>query len=436
MTAADESAVAATPFAQAAQTGIGSIVLQALGFASTMLLARGLGPPELGKFQFVVSVAVLVTLIGTLGLDEALAYLVPRYEIAQPRKLRALTNYVLLLTIAIGILAGAVFFAAATALEQLLRIPGLSYHLRFLLVLCPVLMALSISLAALRGLGRSVWRGYIYYYTVSGLFLIGVIVGWWCGLTPLSAYAARIGSIGIGALIAAYLVRRTTVPGGSRLNIADIRAAHSLAGWVLFVGIFQYAVEQPLIDLAIVGRYDAPAMLGFYSVAAKIAAVIATGSLALNYVMAPVFARAIARGDMRQLRAGYRKSSWWMAASVVVLGAAVLVLHRPVLLLFGREYGQATQILRVFAAGQIAVGLAGLNTPLIIAAGFARIEFYLSGGASLFLIIAGILLGQGYGAIGVASASAAAITLLALGRRIAAGQVLASLEKQLGKSGQ
>jgi len=419
MPAANRLSAAGVP-AQALHTGLGAVALHSFAFLSTVLLARGLGPEEQGRFQFLISLAVFLTMLATLGIDEGIAYLLPKYEVTDAGKVAGLIRYAFALTVAIGVLIGVLFYLTAAGVERILRVPGFAPHLRYLVVLLPALMVLSIALAVLRGLGRSDWRAYIYYYVVSLLFLVGLLAAYRSGLTSAEAYAARIVSFFVGAMLAAYLIVRKSHTAQTRLAMSDIRAVHSLAGWMIFVGVFQYAVEQPLLDLVFVGRYDTPEMLGIYAVAAKIGAVAATGTIAINVVMVPVFSRASAGEDRAGLRADYLRGSRWMRLSAIGLGAAILLFHRPVLLIFGASYDRGSLLVEMFALAHVGAALCGVNAPLLVACGYARVEFYLTGAAFFLFLLLGVLLGRAHGATGVAAASVATVLTLAVARRVAA----------------
>src|SRR3954452_22318532 len=87
-----------TALRQALHTGVGIASLHGLAFVTSILIARGLGPAGQGRFQVVLSIAVLVTLVTMAGLDEAVAYLLPRYAVQRPEKTRALITYALCTT--------------------------------------------------------------------------------------------------------------------------------------------------------------------------------------------------------------------------------------------------------------------------------------------------------------------------------------------------
>lgn len=408
---------------QSLHTGAGLVALQGLAFLTSILIARGLGPELQGRFQLVMSISVFVTMIAALGLDEAIAYALPRYQMEQPGKVFTLVSYVLGSTAVIGALLGGLIYFTAEPLEALLNVDGIAADLKFVLWLTPALLLLAMVLAVLRGLGRAEWRAYIYYYLIGALFLAAVWLAMPAGLTSAEAYGARIGSVLCGTAVGLLLIWRELPRRGESLRLAELREVHSFGGWMIFVGVFQYAIDQPLLDLVLVGRYDTPVALGLYSVAAKIGAAAALAVIAFNVVMGPMFSRSLAAGAISDARENYRRASKWLAMATLFLGAILLLFHLPILALFGGEYLNAGRILQIFVLGQITAGLLGVNTPILLAAGFARVEFCLSAGACLFLILAGILLGQRFGTVGIAIASAASTVLLALARRRAVARV-------------
>ena len=200
---------------------------------------------------------------------------------------------------------------------------------------------------------------------------------------------------------------------------------------MIFVGLFQYLVQQPLADLIIVGRFESEAAVGFYSVAAKIAAVAATGDMALNVVMAPIFSSA--RDAARcapiagTISAGIKMDgvgSNCCGNSDPALSAA------DIARLWRRLHRSAKGILQVLLLGRIAVGLLGINTPLLLATGFIRLEVYLSAAACGLMVVLGVFLAQQFGAIGVAFATAISMALLAAVRRLVVGRIFGRMRLQ------
>lgn len=417
-------------FSQTIHTALGSVFLQAIAFVTTILIARSFDPAQLGRFQLTISISIFATMLGTIGLDEAVAYLLPKYNAQQREKVFVLVVYTLALTALISLVIGSLFYGNAGRLETWLGISGLSFDFRFLLFLVPALMVSSMALAVLRGLGRAEWRAYIYYYLIAVLFL-GTIVFWRRdGLTSAEAYRARILSLLIGAVVAAVLIFRNVAARKVFLTLRDVRKLHSFAGAMIFVSLFQYLVQQPLVDLIIVGRYQTEAIVGLYSVAAKIAAVAAMAGIALNVVMAPMFSASFALADAHRLQKQYQQASKWMALGAIAAGVSILIFQRQILLVFGGDYAASKGILQVLLLGQISAGLLGVNTPFLLATGFVRLEVCLSAAASGLMVALGIFLAQQFGAIGVACATAIATVLPAVVRRVMISRIFGRMHLQ------
>src|SRR3954451_18063205 len=96
------------PLYQALHTGAGMMCLHGLAFVTSILIARGLGPAGQGRVQVVLLIAVFATLVTMAGLDEAIAYLLPRYAVDNPEKVRALVVYALSTTGAVSIVVGVI----------------------------------------------------------------------------------------------------------------------------------------------------------------------------------------------------------------------------------------------------------------------------------------------------------------------------------------
>jgi len=417
---------------QVLQTAIGMGVFQVVTFLTGILVARGLGPRQQGRFQLVLSIVIFTATLAKMGLDEAVAYLIPKYEALKPDRVSALVAYSLGVAFSISLALGGLFYLASAYVERyLFRLEGLAADLKFAAWLIPATMLLMMSMSVLRGLGRSHERAYIYYYIVALAFLACVSVFSISGLTTAGAFIARTASYGLGAVIALALISRAVRPGELRLNRKEISEMHTFAGLLVFAGLFQYVVEQPLVDLVIVGSVASAHDVGVYSVAARVAALVLIAANALTVVLAPSLASSVSNGDSAKLVSQYVRASEWMARLSLFTGMGLILMRKEVLGLFGSEYRTGEWLLVIFLAGQMIVGLSGLNSPLLLASGNARTEFVLTGIFAAAMIAGGVLMGRYMGATGVAFATALSAVMLAIARRIACARLFeARLEEK------
>lgn len=404
---------------QLLHTGTGMASFQALSLIAGLLVAAGLGPEGQGRFQLLVSTCVFLAMFCKLGLDEGVAYLIPRLQQDDPAKVRAVAIYVLGLTATLGVLVGLGLRAASAPLARsVFELPSFATDLALAPLLLPTLILLMVASNLLRGLGRSDLRALAYYWPAGLGFLLFVVALSFDGLELGEAYAARIGSYGIGAAVGLFLVARIVRGGAWRLDAQEIRRLHSFSSWLVFVSLFLYLVGQPLVDLLIVSRYGSAADVGVYSVAARIASLPGSIHAAFAIVMASSFSRARLQ-PANASAAHYEKASTWMAHMTVLSGAALFFLGDHVLAAIGSEYEAAGPMLRTILVGYLLMGTLGLNAPALLAAGHTRVEFALSGIALAVLVVAGLSLAPWLGPPGVAVATGGAVGVLALLRWLA-----------------
>lgn len=417
---------------QVFHTAFGMGVFQVVSFVTGVLIARGLGSERQGRFQLALSAGIFTVTLAKMGLDEGVAYLIPKYEALKPARVSALIAYSLGVTFLISLALGALIYAASGQLERhVFGLEGIASDLRFAVLLLPATMLLLMTASVLRGLGRSHERAYVYYYLVGLSFLCAVAAFSVPGLTVTGAFIARAGSFALGAGVALALIVRAVRPGRWRLARGEVSELHTFAGLLVFVGFFQYVVEQPLVDLVILGHVATAEDVGVYSVAARVGALVAITANALTVVLAPSLASSASSGDAGRLAGQYARASEWMARVCLFTGVSLILMRKEVLGLFGSEYRAGETLLVIFLAGQIVVGLAGLNSPLLLASGNARTEFILTAISAAVMICGGVLMGRSFGAAGVAFATSLSAVLLAIARRVVCARLFeARLEKQ------
>ncbi len=410
---------------QVLHTAVGMGLFQVSTFVASVLIARALGAEGQGKFQLLTSLVACGVILGKMGLDEGVAYMIPRYQVQEPGKLSSLIMYALGSTFSVSILLGASLAGFAPLLKRhLFHAPGFANDLQYALWLLPALMLVSMGMAILRGLGRSDLRAGVYYYGVGGVFVALLFFFTARGMTPAQAYLARGASFSVGASLALWCVLRQAPWGQWRLSFNEVKSLHAFSGLLVFVSLFQYAVEQPLIDLILVGRLASTEAVGVYSIAAKVGALVGLVGAALSVVMGPALADAAARGDRAGMTKRHAEASAWMAHVSVICGAVLFFLKQEVLGLFGGSYQAGVDLVVLFLFAQVVVGVLGVNAPLLLATGHAKVEMLLTSVCSVVMLLSGLLLGHWYGPLGVAGGAALSMTLLGASRAVACSWLL------------
>jgi O-antigen/teichoic acid export membrane protein len=403
-------------------TGVGMAANAVFALLATILIARALEPAGLGRFQLFVAIAVFAAALAGAGVNEAIAYLLPDYQVSRPRRSRALLLYALRVTAVLAAATGGALFAIAVIAGDLRfsGFAGFGAELRLEAAAIVAFVALSVSLGALRGLDRADQRAQILYGLVGGGFTAACAALFLFDAPAGGFYAARIASYALGALVAIALLLRALPRGVTTLPRPERRELWRLGGGMFLITALAYLVTQPFLDLIAVGAVASDADVGLYAVAAKLATFSYLGCAAFTVVMGPKFAAAFARGDRGALGERFAAAAAWMAIAAGFLAGGLWVVRREALAVFGPEYVAAVPTLLALLGARLALGLLGPNTPLLIAAGKVRVELILTAAATALFAISLVVLSRLFGVIGVALSAGASITALELARHIAA----------------
>ncbi|NIR42892.1 MAG: oligosaccharide flippase family protein [Gemmatimonadetes bacterium] len=292
-------------------------LLLIIGLASSIILARWLGPQGRGVYALIILIPALFQFLGGLGLEAAATYLVARH--------RAEARAIALTLIVASLLLGAVLIAAYAALQTLPAFAGylaatsLDPDLVWILVaLLPATIASSCASAALLGLER--YRLYnlatLIMPTVTLALLIGLVVAAGLGLPGAVASAALgqlAGFAGGGAIVL------TVAPGRPRWAPLVIGDALRY-GWKVYVAQVAWFLHNRS-DMFLVGYLAGPVALGYYATAVGLAEKLNMPPSAVGTVLFPRVAAG--PGTARDLTAGASRHTLWLTLILAVLLAAV-----------------------------------------------------------------------------------------------------------------
>lgn len=382
----------------------GSTARLALGFITSVLLARALGPAGLGTFAVL---GVLVTLTGAVadvGLSNAAVRRVAAVWPGEPQAAvargRAFFWVRTALALATAVVAGLLVASPAGAALHLPRDPLLIW----LAVLGVPATALSgAATTLLQATGRFGRLALVPLANAALTTLLAALLalrGW---LTLPTA----LGVLGIGTSLAALaLARRLLGSGWLSWALPDRQAlrveARHLLGfgvWIWLASLLGLAAGH--LDLLLVNRWSDPAGVGAYALAVSLASKVEIANHSLYTVLMPVAAALRGRSATRR----YVRQSLLRGAAVALALLPLAALARPLIaLVYGSAYSGATPLVR----GLLVVALLDLlATPLLLLAFTADRPRVLAGAEALrtaLLLGAGIWLIPAYGPGGAIAA--------------------------------
>lgn len=386
--------------------GVG-VLLQGAGlvlaFASSVALARLLGPHGLGQYSFVLAIVAVLSVLATLGLPTVVARLLAAYQTKEEwGKARGLLRWSNLLVGAFGIMLGLGLTAAGMVWEG-------GEQQWVYSVAAPLIVVLAwanLRQRALQGLHRPLAAQLPEQFIKHTVFL-AVVASLWIAGYPFVMRTDGVMAVWLLAGLSNFLFGAALL---HRLSPQLLRTAEpryephqwiTIALPILIADVL--AVVLANSDTIILGWLRSPEEVGLYQVALRLSVLMLVLLGASNWVLAPWFARFHITGEKDRLQRVVTRTTRAIFAVTVVL-YFVLVLRGEALLgiFFGDEFVEAYPLLLILGAGQLVNVASGPVVNLLAMTGGQR-ELAWSVAAAAFLnIILCVLLVLAFGLIGAA----------------------------------
>lgn len=386
----------------------GSGILSLLiGIATSVILARVLGPEGRGIYALATLLPSLIVIFGNLGIGPATVYYVARGEF---RRQEILGNNVLL---SLGVGAAGVLVGLVVVLffpENLF--PGVATaYLLLALVLVPVEVFFSYVRYVLLGAQRIKEFNYIQV-AQSALFLGFVAVallGLKAGVTG-AILAGLLTWLVVGALVLRW-AREVTAGIDFTPNTSYMRSAatYGLKAHVSnILGFLNYRV-----DMFLVNGFLGPAAVGLYSIGVGLVEKLWMVSQAASTVLFPRVAAESEEDKGKKFTPLVARTVLWTTA----VGALLLVFlsHWIVLLLYSGAFLPAVGALQALVAGIVALSAGRVLANDIAGRGFPELNIYTGIASVVTNLVLNLLWIPRYGIVGAAWASTVSYTVSFVG---------------------
>jgi O-antigen/teichoic acid export membrane protein len=331
------------------------IASAAIAYLTQVLLARWMGGYEFGIYVYVWTLVLLIGELVHVGLPLAAQRYIPEYtKHAKPELLRGFLVagqwLVVLLATAAAIL-GAVGVKAAE--------PWLSHYLVIPLYLVCVTLPFYALSSMLDGIARSynwVSLALIPPYVLRPLILIALMaVGHAAGLVSdaVNAMMAAVVATWITAIVQLVILNRrlgATVERGPK--------AYAVRAWfgtsLPIVVAWAFYIMLTYTDVVVLQQFRPPEELAIYYAASKTLAFVAFVYFSVATAVAHQFSEYHVAGDHVGLRDFVARSVRWTFWLSLAATVAILVLGKPILWLFGRDFIQGYPLMFILAIGLMA----------------------------------------------------------------------------------
>ena len=141
--------------------------------------------------------------------------------------------------------------------------------------------------------------------------------------------------------------------------------------WPMWVFGIATTLEERIAQMMI-GLHCSPLDIAVYSIAWRIATAITLVLAAVRSVLLPHFAIAYQEHDFHRLRRLTQRGSWITTAAAILFAAPAIIGAEWALAIFGQQYRQGVDLLRILVLGQVLNAATGSVGGLLIMTGHAR----------------------------------------------------------------
>ncbi|MBN8997494.1 MAG: lipopolysaccharide biosynthesis protein [Rhizobiales bacterium] len=391
------------------------VISAAIAYLSQILLARWMGDFEYGVFVVVWVVAVILGNLTCLGFGTVVVRLIPEYTVKGEKALLA------------GAIVGSGFYGFVTstffAVVGVLGLWAFSDVFANYYLLPLYLGAITLPMLAVGEVNEGVSRGFSWadlslwptYIVRPGLIIVFMWLAIELGYAADAVTAMGASIIGtyvttLGQLLIIHLRVRKVVPLGERRYRPLFWASIALPIFIV-EGFFNLLTN---VDILVVGWMMTPDKVAIYFATVKTLALVHFVYFAVRAGGAQRFSAYYAAGDHARLAAFTRDTLHWTFWPSLAMVVVMLLLGKPLLLLFGASFAEGYPLLFVLAIGLIFRAAIGPAETLLIMAGQQGICAAVYTATFILNVSLNVSLIPNYGLMGAATATTIALVLEAL----------------------
>lgn len=319
------------------------ILQKILSFTYFTLIARALGPEDLGKYYFAISFATIFSIFIDLGLANVLT----REVAKEKEKAQELLGSVLAIKIPLSVLTAVILIAAI----NLMGYPELTKNLVYLSALCIMFDSFSMTFfSTIRGFHN------LFFESVSSVIfqfivLVFGLAALHFGLGLVWLVAALLAASVFSFLYSFFLLRlKWKIKVSPVWNIEKIKFIFAIA-----IPFGLYAGFQKLftyLDTIFLSIFSGDAHVGLYQIAFKIVFALQFLPLAFTASLYPAFS-SYWKDNREQLVITFERAMNYLIIISLPVSAGIIALADKIVLLFKEGYTDAVLPLRLVMVGLI-----------------------------------------------------------------------------------
>jgi O-antigen/teichoic acid export membrane protein len=380
-----------------------------------VLVARLLGPSEVGIYFIALSVANLLSVLAVGGLDTTLVRYLSRQRLSGDwGGFRGTLRIVLQTGAGLGICAAVFMLVGASWIATIaFHNQAVAAPLRIVSFWIPLFVAENLLLAATQSFREMKYKLYIDSLLDPSLRFVLVIVVYLLGGGLNAILTAYVSSLFVCAILAGLALRRC-VP----VRLTEYPATANRRELLAFsYPLFSYNVLTALVlylDSLLMAHFRSPAEVGMYSVCIRLVAVTGFITPVLGQIFGPICSELHHSREYEQLAASVKVVTLLAVQMFLPVLLLFIAMPQQILEIFGNGFRGAATCLLVLMLGQSANYLTGPTGLVLNMAGWTRLELGNIAFIACLQTVLNLFLIPSLGILGGALASCTALVTLNL----------------------
>ncbi|GAB5556589.1 MAG: lipopolysaccharide biosynthesis protein [Schleiferiaceae bacterium] len=331
------------------------------GYAFAFIAGKLLGPESFGTYELGFTALMILGTFGRLGLDGVLVKFLSEWRSTNDfGKIRFLYRRIVLHGLGWSLLLGVGLYILAPFIGPYFGGESLVRSFRSAALGLPFFLFLTLNIEAMRGFKKmvafSIFQNGTVLLLASGVLYLGISSNIESLSLPMNAFVLSLILVSILSGGVYFSIQRRVI-GKPAVDAVPMRGIYQIALPMLVSGALFYIISWT--DVLMIGYIMDERSVGIYRIAFKIGTLITFTQFAINSFLAPAISELHSEGGGSQFRRLIRQVgviNFWMSVPVALI---IFVFPNFLLNLFGPEYPEALDSLRVLAIGQLINALCG-----------------------------------------------------------------------------
>ena len=367
-----------------------------------VVLARSIGVDQTGVFFLGITLVLISSIIGRLGLDNALLRFASGHaEAGEWGDIQSIFQYAAIrATVGSGAATAILLIGSGWLADSIFEKPDLALPLRYMAIAVVPITLVNILAQLFRAVRRAGSAVFIQNGMIPGLALVIFVLvpADWSALAAAKVYAVAAISAAVLAVVYWMRVAKTSSGTSATDNLKELRASSG----ALYVSSIMNRIVMPWAAMILLGIFGSSHDLGLFGTASRIAMLVGFVGLAVNSITAPKLAAEHKKGDDITL------------LSALPLVMAIIIFPEWLMNLFGDAFQSAATPLLILAAGELVNLATGSVAYLLMMTGNHAYYRRATVIAAALNIVLGLILIPEYGATGAAMSTAASVACVNL----------------------